>query len=247
MDGDWMSDLTLPQTARQNPSKGLPPLSKRPAPQTSTAPNFASLLQSVVSTLPSDNLTNTLSQTQSIRPNLVTVQPTPSGSDTEATALTQLMDLFIRAFLAQYGGQTSASTGSSTAASSLLPSNSSSGLVPNERPAVGTYLSPEQLQSVTRQATQIAGVPDSWIEPLTKIAMNESSGQVNAINQDLTGDNEHAMGLMQTEPTTFQAYAAPGLSDINHPLDNMVAAIRYIQSRYGDPNVALQKSLHGGY
>lgn len=111
----------------------------------------------------------------------------------------------------------------------------------------GQILDESQLYSVATQAAQITGVPTSWVDNLVKIAMNESSGNPTAVNQGLTGDSEHAIGLMQTEPTTFNAYAAPGHTDITNPLDNMIAAVHYIKSRYGDAATALHKSLNGGY
>jgi SLT domain-containing protein len=100
-------------------------------------------------------------------------------------------------------------------------------------------------------------VPQSWVGPLIQIAKHESSGNPNAVNSiglnPTTGaivrgvGGEHATGLMQTLPSTFKQYALPGHTNIYNPLDNMIAAIRYIKARYGDPNVALRKSLSGGY
>jgi SLT domain-containing protein len=41
--------------------------------------------------------------------------------------------------------------------------------------------------------------------------------------------------LMQTLPSTFAAYALPGRDDLWNPVDNVAAAIRYIQARYEVP------------
>jgi SLT domain-containing protein len=98
-------------------------------------------------------------------------------------------------------------------------------------------------------------VPQSWVGPLIQIAKHESSGDPRAVNSTgidprtgrVTSSGEHATGLMQTLPSTFREYMLPGHTNIYDPLDNMIAAIRYIKSRYGDPYVALQKSLRGGY
>jgi SLT domain-containing protein len=98
-------------------------------------------------------------------------------------------------------------------------------------------------------------VPQSWVGALVRIAKHESSGNPGAVNGTaidprtgrITSSGEHATGLMQMLPSTFREYAAPGHTDINNPVDNMIAAIRYIKAKYGDPNVALQKSLNGGY
>jgi SLT domain-containing protein len=52
---------------------------------------------------------------------------------------------------------------------------------------------------------------------------------------------------MQMLPATFQANAAPGHGDIYNPVDNLMAAIRYIQRRYGDPwNTPGLRSMAGG-
>jgi SLT domain-containing protein len=63
----------------------------------------------------------------------------------------------------------------------------------------------------------------------------------------ITSRGEHATGLMQTLPSTFREYALPGHTNIYNPVDNMIAAIRYILARYGNPYTALQRSLRGGY
>jgi hypothetical protein len=67
------------------------------------------------------------------------------------------------------------------------------------------------------------------------LIMRESGGNPNAIN--LTDSNAKAghpsQGLMQTIPSTFNAYKLPGLGGITNPIANIVAGIRYILSRYG--------------
>ncbi len=68
------------------------------------------------------------------------------------------------------------------------------------------------------------------------IVEHESSWNPNAIN--LTDSNAAAghpsQGLMQTIPGTFNEYALPGYNtNINDPLSNLVAGIRYADSRYG--------------
>jgi hypothetical protein len=66
--------------------------------------------------------------------------------------------------------------------------------------------------------------------------MKESGGSPTAIN--LTDSNAQAghpsQGLFQTIPSTFAAYALPGYGNIISPIDNSIAGIRYIKSRYGD-------------
>jgi hypothetical protein len=78
-----------------------------------------------------------------------------------------------------------------------------------------------------QQAMQVTGVPQGWGPDLAWLAQAESAGDPTARN------NSGATGLMQTKPATFLAYAVSGMNDINNPVDNAVAAIRYIQARYG--------------
>jgi hypothetical protein len=85
-------------------------------------------------------------------------------------------------------------------------------------------------------AEALTGVPSVWTDALTRLIMFESGGNPNAIN--LTDSNARAghpsQGLMQTIPGTFAAYMLPGHGNILNPVDNIVAGIRYILSRYGD-------------
>lgn len=87
-----------------------------------------------------------------------------------------------------------------------------------------------------QQAEQLAGVsgPD-WTKGLGIIAQHESSGNPNAVNNwDSNAKAGHpSEGLMQTIGPTFNEYALPGHTNIFNPVDNAIAAIRYIQSRYG--------------
>ena len=86
-----------------------------------------------------------------------------------------------------------------------------------------------------RQAMELTGVPDSWLQPLIARAMQESSGNPLAINNwDSNAAAGHpSKGLMQTIDSTFNAYALPGHGNIWNPVDNAAAAIRYIIARYG--------------
>lgn len=85
------------------------------------------------------------------------------------------------------------------------------------------------------QAIAITRVPISWAAALRRRALFESGGNPRAIN--LWDSNAKAgipsMGLMQTIMPTFLAYAWDGLRNIWNPVHNLVAAIRYILSRYG--------------
>jgi tape measure domain-containing protein len=95
---------------------------------------------------------------------------------------------------------------------------------------------PGNVQSWIMQAMGITGVPGSWAGPLGVIAIHESGGNPAAVN--LTDSNAAAghpsQGLFQTIPSTFMAHAIAGHLNILNPIDNTIAAIRYIQGRYGD-------------
>ncbi|WP_368657627.1 transglycosylase SLT domain-containing protein [Metabacillus halosaccharovorans] len=105
------------------------------------------------------------------------------------------------------------------------------------------------VKSWIAQAMAITGVPSSWASALTTIAMKESGGNPRAFNNwDINAKRGIASrGLMQTIPPTFEAYKMAGLNDIFNPVHNAVAAIRYIQARYGNVfNVPGIKSMESG-
>lgn len=102
---------------------------------------------------------------------------------------------------------------------------------------------------VIRQAMQITGVDASWGPYLKLLMQVESGGNPLARNpiwvnyrtgQQARGPRPgpgwyQATGLYQMMEPTFRAYAIPGHTDIYNPLDNTIAAIRYIADRYGHP------------
>ena len=98
-----------------------------------------------------------------------------------------------------------------------------------------TTKAPGTVKSWIDQAINLTGVPMSWEQPLITIAMKESGGDPKAVNNwDSNARAGHpSQGLMQTIPSTFQAYMVPGHSDILNPVDNAAAAINYIKARYG--------------
>jgi phage-related protein len=87
------------------------------------------------------------------------------------------------------------------------------------------------------QALTLAGVPvtEGNEANVDLIVKRESGWNPNAINLwDSNAQAGHpSQGLMQTIPTTFAAYALPGLGGITNPLANLVAGIRYAISTYG--------------
>lgn len=84
---------------------------------------------------------------------------------------------------------------------------------------------------VLLDAIKITGVDSSWLPYLRWIAERESSFDPTAVNPA-----SKATGLFQTLPSTFRQYALPGYDNIYDPLHNAIAAIRYIQARYGHPS-----------
>jgi soluble lytic murein transglycosylase-like protein len=88
------------------------------------------------------------------------------------------------------------------------------------------------------EALRRTGTPASWAAGLRTIAERESSFNPAAANLDASGGNpaRTPLGLMQMLPSTFAAHAAAGHNDILDPVDNLMAAIGYIRSRYGDPS-----------
>ena len=102
-----------------------------------------------------------------------------------------------------------------------------------------------------QQAIAVTGVPASWAPALKTIAQHESAFNPAATNgNDPVGNGKYqrVLGLMQMLPSTFAAHAAPGYPDIYNPVDNLVAAIRYIQRRYGGPanTPGLRSMARGG-
>ena len=94
---------------------------------------------------------------------------------------------------------------------------------------------PGNVRQWIEQAMAIVGVGPDWENDLLKVAMRESGGDPHAINLwDSNAKAGHpSKGLMQTIDSTFQSNMLPGHGDIWNPVDNAIAAIRYIQGRYG--------------
>jgi SLT domain-containing protein/phage-related minor tail protein len=113
----------------------------------------------------------------------------------------------------------------------------------------GGVAAPGQVQSWLMAAIQATGASLSWLGPLQTMAMKESGGNPRAIN--LWDSNAKrgtpSKGLLQTIDPTFNAYKMPGMNDIWNPIHNAVAAIRYIQGRYGSIfNTPGMRNMAGG-
>jgi len=115
--------------------------------------------------------------------------------------------------------------------------------------AAGGPAPPGQLADWINEAIAITGVPTSWAHGLYIIAMGETGGnptEVNDWDSNARAGNP-SEGLMQTTISTFQGNALPGHGDIFNPIDNLIAAIRYIEGRYGDiSNVPGVRSVDAG-
>ncbi len=100
-------------------------------------------------------------------------------------------------------------------------------------PEAGVLQTP-LLQKDLTQAAGDAGVGATWVPWLMVLVGYESGGNKTAVSPILV-DGEHASGLLQMLPDTFYRYAMPGHQDIWNPIDNAIAAIRYIENDYGNP------------
>ena len=109
-------------------------------------------------------------------------------------------------------------------------------------PNAGYIPNKAQVKQWIQQALQLDaqyGIPSSWAPYILKMIAPESGGNPYAINPQAveytSGVYEHAEGILQTMPSTFEEYKLPGHSDIWNPVDNIAAALRYIQATYHTP------------
>ena len=110
----------------------------------------------------------------------------------------------------------------------------------------------ERWRSLVVQALLMNGLGPEYANGVLALINSESGGNPNAIN--LTDSNAVAghpsRGLMQTIPTTFEAYRGYGLPDnIVDPLANVYAGIHYALKNYG-PGMLMAGGRHssgGGY
>jgi SLT domain-containing protein len=113
-------------------------------------------------------------------------------------------------------------------------------MIDKAQAAMGSFSAPftgsGAVKDWIQQALGLTGTPESWAGPLSVLIGRESGGNPNAINR--TDSNAAAghpsQGLMQTIPSTFNAYHQPGTSwNITDPVANIAAGINYIKARYG--------------
>jgi uncharacterized protein YukE len=117
----------------------------------------------------------------------------------------------------------------------------------NYNPTAGV----EQWRALAIEAMRRTGFdPDNPAQLNAMLAQigSESGGNPNAINLwDSNAVAGHpSQGLLQTIPSTFEAYRDKSLSDnINDPLANMVAALNYYRATYGNDLTAQWGQGHG--
>ncbi|MEC5258482.1 phage tail tape measure protein [Bacillus amyloliquefaciens] len=85
------------------------------------------------------------------------------------------------------------------------------------------------------QALSIKGLGSQFASALETIAMKESGGNPNVVNNwDSNARAGHpSQGLMQFIPSTFAANMEPGYGNIKNPVHQVLAAINYLNRRYG--------------
>jgi hypothetical protein len=122
-----------------------------------------------------------------------------------------------------------------------------------DKHAVGGRVPEGARKELIDKALQLAGLPSTpeYEAAVNKIVTRESGWNPNITN---TWDSNArkgtpSTGLMQTIAPTFDRYALPGYnSNIHDPLSNLVAGIRYAQSRYDHKGGLLfVASRSGGY
>lgn len=124
-----------------------------------------------------------------------------------------------------------------------------------DKSAVGGHVPDGARRELIEKALKLAGVPvtEQNIAAVNKIVTRESGWNPNITNNwDSNAKAGHpSTGLMQTIPSTFKAFALPGMNNnIHDPLSNLVAGIRYAEKTYGRggvSGVARVASRPGGY
>ena len=146
-------------------------------------------------------------------------------------------------------GSSSSGSSSSTATTATTDSSSST-----SQASAGSSSSTTSSTDSSSQSTSSSGYADDldgWINQAISIlsahgytvsynaiyqtAMNESSGNPNAVNgwDSNAAAGTPSIGLMQVIQPTFDAYTLPGYTDIYNPVDNIIAAAVYAQDTYG--------------
>lgn len=119
-------------------------------------------------------------------------------------------------------------------------------------PLPSTPLPDASIESALKEAMRLRHVqPSEWEAGMKKLIMAESGGDPHSYNPtpvwySASWGYQHAAGLCQLMPPTFEAHSMAGHKDIWNPLDNILASIDYIQGKYGTVN-NIPGLLHGVY
>lgn len=129
------------------------------------------------------------------------------------------------------------------AANRILAAQMDSGFMDNQAHPTGEgILGRGAVLRIIQQAMDIAGVPPhiraAWSSMAYDRARQESGFNPNAVNNwdSNAAAGDPSRGLFQTIGATFGAYDVPGHGNILNPLDNAIAAFRYMFARYGGGN-----------
>jgi hypothetical protein len=114
---------------------------------------------------------------------------------------------------------------------------------------------PGNVRTWLLQAMQATGVSGSlWLNMLERQVQHESGGDPSAVNNwDVNAARgTPSKGLLQVIDPTFRQYMLPGHGNIFNPVDNAIAAIRYMIATYGHGNPSLAAQVMwsrggGGY
>lgn len=122
-----------------------------------------------------------------------------------------------------------ASTSAGSSATSAMPSGSAAGGA--GKPPSGN------LAAWIRTALGVLHKPYAqFASGLNNMIKHESGGNPGAVNR--TDSNAAAghpsFGLMQTIPSTFNAYSLPGYKNMHDPVSQIIAGFRYAEANYGD-------------
>jgi LysM repeat protein len=146
---------------------------------------------------------------------------------------------------------TSSSGSGSASTTSSSSSSSSSGSSSASDASSSTSSTSSTSSASSSSSSGYADDLDGWINEAISIlaengysvsynavyvtAMAESGGNPDAVNDwdSNAANGDASTGLMQVIPTTFDAYALAGYTDIYNPVDNIIAAARYAAAVYG--------------
>lgn len=101
----------------------------------------------------------------------------------------------------------------------------------------GGALTQREVENTARSAVRELNLGDmaAWVRTMTRQAFRESTGNPGAVNRtDINAQmGDPSQGLEQITGSNFSKYHLPGFNNILRPLDNIIAAIRYVIDRYG--------------